>query len=130
MTQRLPGRTAGLLALLVGCVFGIGVVAGLGAARWQAPREGRLAAPERIFLDTFAQDFKLSARQRQELRIVLEEKERQKRELMEEHLRSLPVARRARFRQADREADRRIYAILDPEQRRRYRQRLDPARGQ
>ena len=123
-------RVFATLALLVACVFAAGLLVGRGVSRVAFAEEARLSSPERNFLETFAQDFKLSQRQRQQLRIVLEEKERQKRQLMEEHLRSLPVARRARFRQADREADRRIYALLEPTQRELYRQRLADSRVQ
>jgi uncharacterized membrane protein len=114
-----------ILGVLVVSVFGLGTLGGVTFARSLQPQDDPFATPERIFLETFSRDFKLSPRQRQQLRIVLEEKERQKRELLEEHLRSLPVARRTRFRQADRDADRRIYAILNADQRDLYRDQLD-----
>ncbi|PIE24596.1 MAG: hypothetical protein CSA62_01850 [Planctomycetota bacterium] len=130
MAREARTRGLGTLALLVACVFLVGLLLGRGLGQEGLAEGGRLSSLERKFLETFARDFKLSPYQRQQLRIVLEEKERQKRRLMEEYLRSLPVAGRARFRQADRAADRRIYALLEPSQRELYRQRLADSRAQ
>ncbi len=111
-----------LLLSVMGLSFLCGMVSGLLWLRFD--RNPKPAGDPRIFLDKFAEDFDLSPLQIRQLRLIIEERDSQKRTLMESYIESLPPEKRRSFREVNRDADRRIHAILDARQKHLYREML------
>ena len=78
----------------------------------------------------YRDDFGLDHRQQRLLRAILHERDRRRRSIVFAAPRLWPKELRTQIEQADREADRLIWALLDDEQRSKYRRlRADNDKG-
>lgn len=120
-----PGLPAAFriqLGLLVFLVFVTGVLVGLLANRLRSADDARPMGAEGVFFERFSDDFDLDREQRRILRLVLEEKARQKSEWWNDLLQRAPDQRR--FLEINRRTDRLIRMLLEERQREIYDARL------
>lgn len=109
------------MAAVAATAFSAGVAVGLVVP--SALGSDRTGAPDAVERQVrrYEADFGLSERQARLLRAILLEREQRRRSIVLAAPRLWPKELRTQIEQADREADRLIWALLDEEQRRKYR---------
>lgn len=119
MSERSVARRWVLAAALAS--FGAGLVVGLvvPAIVEAVSAEGELEPDERYALE-LRDTYDLDAEQVRQIRVVLEERERQKRRVLLQDLERLPETLRQEVRRADRRAEERIKYVLTDAQRERF----------
>ncbi|MCA8969322.1 MAG: hypothetical protein KDC95_06040 [Planctomycetes bacterium] len=121
--MHLPGAVWFRIGLLVVLIFGCGVLTGFGLRARAAPHaralSGLEAAQERYF-QAFVSDYRLDAKQRRDLWLVLEERARKQKDWWNDRiLRDDPRDRESLVR-LDRTSESLIRLILRPDQRALY----------
>jgi hypothetical protein len=119
-----------LIAVAAGC-FLSGIVVGLVAPAITAAFSGQdrqLDADEQ-FLQEFARRYRLSNGQVELARAVLSERQQKRAEILLSDPQRLPEDLRSRYEQVQRHADQRLYALLDDQQRAKYREDARPGTG-